>query len=81
MRMSKVAMIMSLVLILASEGQIKVVLDRNRDASATSAFKFKNVPSPAKDDIAANAKLTLLDGELDPNGADMGALIDGVCQR
>ena len=42
------------------------------------SFKFKHVPSPVKDDAASKAKLTLVDGEIDPNGADLKALIDGI---
>ena len=53
------------------------VFDRNVGASANKEFKFKNVPSPVKDDAAANAKLTLIDGEIDGGSADLTALIDG----
>ena len=63
---------------LAAQAQVKVTADYNPNATATSAFKFKNVPSPAKDDAAAKAKLSLLDGEIDANGADLSALTDGV---
>ena len=63
---------------LAAQAQVKVTADYNPNATATSAFKFKNVPLPAKDDAAAKAKLLLLDGEIDPNGADLSALTDGV---
>jgi len=61
-----------------AHAQVKVTIDHNNGSAATSAFKFKNVPSPAKDDAGAKAKLTLLDGEIDPNGADLGALTDGL---
>jgi hypothetical protein len=52
--------------------------EHNNNATATRAFKFKTVPPPVKDDLAAGAKLSILDGEIDPNGADVGALTDGV---
>ena len=39
-------------------------------------FRFKDVPSPSKDDAAARAKLSLVEGEVDPNGADLGALTE-----
>ena len=58
--------------------QVKVTVDHNSNATATRAFKFKNVPSPAKDDAAAKAKLLLVEGEPDGNGADLGALTDGA---
>lgn len=57
---------------------VKVSFDRNSNATATSAFKFKNVSSPAKDDAATNAKMMLLDGDVDPNGGDLSALVDGL---
>src|SRR6266566_1476451 len=63
---------------LTGRAQVKVTADHNTSATATSAFKFKNVPSPAKDDLGAKAKLLLVDGELDENGANPSALIDGV---
>ncbi|HEY2963361.1 MAG TPA: hypothetical protein VGJ37_13140 [Pyrinomonadaceae bacterium] len=54
-----------------------VVFDHNPNSSATREFKFKNVPSPSKVDAAANAKLTLIDGELDAGSASLSALVDG----
>ena len=58
--------------------EIKVTVDYHSVESATKDFKFKNVPVPSKEDAAAKAKLTLVDGEIDPNGADLGALTDGL---
>jgi hypothetical protein len=69
---------MILALAPATQTQVKVTFDHNSSDAATSAFKFKNVPSPAKDDAAAKAKLLLVEGEVDGNGADLGALIDGA---
>ena len=54
-----------------------VLFDHNRGATATREFKFKNIPSPAKDDAAATAKLHLIDGEIDGGSADLSVLIDG----
>src|SRR5690349_16618618 len=51
--------------------------DRNLGAAANREFKFRDVPSPAINDAAATAKLKLIDGELDPNGAALTALTDG----
>src|SRR3984893_3875882 len=61
-----------------AQAQVKVTADHNPNATATSAFKFKNVPSPVKDDAAAKATMLLVEGEIDGNGADLSALIDGV---
>jgi hypothetical protein len=54
-----------------------VTTARNPVASATREFKFANVASPMKDDAAAKAIVRLVDGESDPNGAPLNALIDG----
>ena len=54
-----------------------VVVNHNPNGATTREFKFKDVPSPIANDAAANAKLTLIDGDLDPNSADLSALIDG----
>ena len=56
----------------------KVTIDHNTRDQVNREFKFKNVPSPAKDDLAAKAKLSLVDGEIDPNGDGLTALTDGV---
>ncbi len=61
---------------LAVAAQVKITVGHNIEAGS-SLFKFKNVPSPVRDDAAAEAKLTLVDGEIDPNGGDLSALIDG----
>lgn len=55
----------------------KVVFDHNPNSTATREFKFKNIASPVKDDAAANAKLTLIDGDLDQGAAELSALVDG----
>jgi hypothetical protein len=54
-----------------------VRVEHNPNSNASREFKFKNVPSPARDDAAANAKLVLVDGDLDANGADLVAVTDG----
>lgn len=60
------------------QDRIKVSFDRNSNTTATSAFRFKTVSPPAKDDAAANAKMMLLDGDVDPNGGALSALTDGL---
>ena len=54
-----------------------VAFEHNPNSTASREFKFKNIASPTKDDAAATAKLTLIDGDLDQGGADLSALIDG----
>src|SRR5215472_3259976 len=39
--------------------QVKVTIDHNTGNSATAEFKFKKVPSPAKNNLAAKAKLKM----------------------
>src|SRR5262245_11652611 len=57
-----------------SHADVNVAVERNPDGLA---FVFKSVPAPAKNDAAAQAELTLLDGERDPNGGELAALNDG----
>jgi hypothetical protein len=63
---------------LTAHAQIRVTVERNTGTAATKEFKFKNVPSPAKDDAAAKATVTLLVGESDPAGGDVSVLTDGL---
>jgi hypothetical protein len=65
-------------LALTGHAQVRVTVDRNTGNAATKEFKFKNVPSPAKDDAAAKATVTLLVGESDPAGGDVSVLTDGL---
>lgn len=55
-----------------------VRVEHNPNSAASPEFKFKNVPPPVRDDAAAKAKLVLVDGDLDPNGADLVAVSDGL---
>jgi hypothetical protein len=56
---------------------VTIVVDRNWP-TATHAFAFPRVPAPSKDDAATTAKRLLVDGEIDPNGATLSALTDGL---
>ena len=58
--------------------QPKITIDHNDSKTANVEFKFKSVPQPSRNDAATNAKLTIVDGEADPNGADIEALTDGL---
>jgi hypothetical protein len=61
-----------------ANGDVKITMDRNSGAEATRAFKFKELPSPVKDDAAAKASLMIVDGEIDGNSAPLSALTDGM---
>ena len=60
---------------------VSVTFDHNANEAANRDFKFKRLASPVKDDAAASAKLTLIDGELDAGGAELAALTDGRLPR
>lgn len=60
-----------------ARAEVKPVVERNQGEQASSAFKFKQVPSPSKDDAGTNAKFEIVDGERDPNGGDLDKLHDG----
>ncbi len=70
--------LLSLCYSITASAQVTVTIDHNAGAEATSAFKFKRVPSPVKDDAASRAKVQLVIGEIDPAGAKLDALIDGI---
>lgn len=65
-------------LALSARAEVKTVVDRNQGEEATSAFKFKNVPSPSNSDAAQKAKFEIVDGEKDENGGDLDKLHDGA---
>jgi len=55
----------------------RVAFEHNANGVANREFKFRNIPSPSKDDAATNAKLTLIDGDLDQGSGSLATLIDG----
>jgi hypothetical protein len=59
----------------------RIVFDHNPTSVANREFKFKNIASPSKDDAAARAKMTLIDGDFDAGSADITALVDGRLPR
>ncbi|MDB5320499.1 MAG: basic secretory protein [Phycisphaerales bacterium] len=60
-----------------ARAEVKPVVEHNSGEQATAEFKFKTVPSPAKDDAAAKAKFTIVEGVKDDNGGDVDKLNDG----
>jgi hypothetical protein len=66
-----------LVGVVAARAEVKTTVDHNDNAAAKSEFKFKRVPAPAKESAASKAKLTIVDGRRDENGAETKCLIDG----
>src|SRR5262245_38144329 len=65
----------------ARPADVSITIDRNPVATATPEFKFARVPSPMKDDAATKALLRLVDGDSDPNGAALNAVVDGLWPR
>lgn len=60
-----------------SAPDVVVTVDRN-PSTARANFSFARVPAPRKDDAAAKATVTLVQGAPDPNGAALAALVDGA---
>ena len=77
-RLSIFAIVLLCALSFAAQAQPKITIDRNTGATATGDFKFKRVPSPVRADAAGKARVSIVDGEPDPNSADVSALVDGV---
>jgi hypothetical protein len=72
-----VAAILTILPALVARAEIKPTVEHKDNSQATAEFKFKTVPSPVKDDAAAKAKISIVEGEKDSNGADTEALNDG----
>jgi len=56
----------------------KVEVEHNPNRTASRNFKFNSIASPRKDDAAAKAILTLIDGPIDGGSGELTALIDGL---
>jgi len=78
MNSKKTILVVLLSVALTAPAQVKVTVDHNPGPNATPDFKFKNVPSPVKDNAATQAKLKLVVGAKDDNGADLSVLTDGL---
>src|SRR5581483_7157752 len=63
--------------LLTARAEIKITVDHLEPEKARPEFKFKNVPSPSKDDAGAKAKFSIVDGERDEAGAEVGVVNDG----
>jgi hypothetical protein len=66
-----------LLLIVFAVFNARVTFEHNPNSVATREFKFRNIASPSKDDAATNAKLTLIDGDLDAGSGSLATLVDG----
>lgn len=62
---------------LLCRADVKVVVEHNDNDHATAAFKFKTIPAPSTNNLAAKARFTIVDGEQDENGGDLEKLHDG----
>lgn len=72
-----IATVLLLCLAQAASAEIKVVAERIPVDRASAAFKFQNVPTPSSTDAGTNARLSIIAGQGDPNGADPDVLVDG----
>src|SRR5881227_681523 len=66
-----------LLLVISARAEIKTVVEHIDNANASADFKFKTLPSPSKDDAAGKAKISIVDGERDPNSGSLDKLNDG----
>ena len=58
-----------------------IEFEHNANRVATTEFKFKNIPSPRKDDAASRAKLMMIDGVLDGGSGELSTVIDGALPK
>jgi hypothetical protein len=61
----------------AAFAEVKATVERNQGEAATPAFKFKKVPSPAKENAARKAKFKIIDGTNDELGGGLEQVNDG----
>ena len=59
----------------AAHAEVKVTVERTTEAGAE--FRFKSIPSPIQNDLAASGRFSVVDGVSDPNGSSLRALNDG----
>lgn len=57
--------------------EVKNAVERNDNEKAKAEFSFNSVPKPSKNDAAGKAKFTIVDGERDRNGGNIGKVNDG----
>ena len=60
---------------------VKVISERVPNDQAKTPMSFTSVPALSKDDAAANAVFTVVDGQVDPRGAGVQVLNDGLGAR
>jgi hypothetical protein len=68
---------LAMALAMTAQAEVKISTARNSSDNATARYRFGDVPSPAKNDAAATAKFTLVDGARDGNGGELANLRDG----
>jgi hypothetical protein len=56
---------------------VKIAFEKNAADKANPDFKFKTIPSPAKENSARKAKISIVQGQKDPNSAELSVLNDG----
>lgn len=57
--------------------EVTTTVERNEGAKATPEFKFKNVPAPAQENAARQAKVSIVSGERDEMGGELDKVNDG----
>ncbi len=60
-----------------AHAEVTTVVDYNDPDTATPRFHFAHVPPPGTNGTVA-LKITLIDGQADPNGGDLDKLTDGL---
>jgi hypothetical protein len=62
---------------LIARAEVKSVVEHIDNDHATADFKFKHIPPVSKKGAAMEAKFTIVEGERDEAGGDLGVLHDG----
>lgn len=75
------APLLVLATLLSARSEIKIVVERNDSDKAGPAFRFKNIPRPARGDAGNGAEFTVVAGRVDGNGGGVDKLHDGKTAR
>lgn len=72
-----IAAVTGLCFSMVCHAEIKTVSSHSGSGSTSFDFKLKDVPQPSRNDSAAKATFTIVDGRRDRNGGDLDKLHDG----
>ncbi len=65
----------------SSRAEVQIAVGHQASEDAGPGFRFREVPPPARNDAATDARFVLVSGRADPNGGPLSVLHDGQVPR